>query len=74
MTCLQKNSSTSTPCRDLSKKYLDCRMEKWVSESFSIYLLIIRRGSMERDDWKNLGMANLETAATVKADENLTKS
>ncbi|KAJ7169495.1 hypothetical protein C8R46DRAFT_1217188 [Mycena filopes] len=38
--CLRDNSSTSSPCRLLSKNYLDCRMTK---------------GLMERDDWKNLG-------------------
>ncbi|KAK7061771.1 hypothetical protein R3P38DRAFT_3383912 [Favolaschia claudopus] len=40
MACLRGNSSTSSPCRPLSKDYLDCRMNK---------------GLMERDDWKNLG-------------------
>ncbi|KAJ7042630.1 hypothetical protein C8F04DRAFT_945551 [Mycena alexandri] len=40
MTCLRANSSTSSPCRLLSKDYLDCRMNK---------------GLMERDEWKNLG-------------------
>jgi hypothetical protein len=28
MDCLRRNSSTSTPCRVLSKDYLDCRMQK----------------------------------------------
>jgi cytochrome c oxidase assembly protein subunit 19 len=28
MACLKENSSTSTPCRDLSRDYLDCRMNK----------------------------------------------
>ncbi|KAF8168245.1 hypothetical protein B0H34DRAFT_52579 [Crassisporium funariophilum] len=30
MTCLKENSSTSSPCRNLSKEYLDCRMSKCV--------------------------------------------
>ncbi|KAJ7081974.1 hypothetical protein C8R43DRAFT_338526 [Mycena crocata] len=46
MSCLRDNSSTSSPCRLLSKDYLDCRMNK---------------GLMERDDWKNLGFENKET-------------
>ncbi|KAG2754499.1 hypothetical protein CY34DRAFT_69237 [Suillus luteus UH-Slu-Lm8-n1] len=45
MACLRKNSSESTPCRIMSKQYLDCRMTK---------------GLMERDEWRNLGLANLE--------------
>ncbi|KAF8078315.1 hypothetical protein FPV67DRAFT_1663067 [Lyophyllum atratum] len=45
MNCLRQNESTSTLCRELSKNYLDCRMQK---------------GLMERDEWKNLGMANLD--------------
>ncbi|KAF8225826.1 hypothetical protein L208DRAFT_1304799 [Tricholoma matsutake] len=44
MKCLHESSSTSSHCRDLSKEYLDCRMQK---------------GLMERDDWKNLGLANV---------------
>ncbi|KAG1755045.1 uncharacterized protein EDB91DRAFT_1042938 [Suillus paluster] len=49
MNCLRKNSSESTPCRVMSKQYLDCRMNK---------------GLMEHDDWKNLGLANLEGDST----------
>ncbi|KAF9229546.1 hypothetical protein BS17DRAFT_27121 [Gyrodon lividus] len=45
MDCLKKNSSTSTPCRIFSKQYLECRMSK---------------GLMERDDFKNLGLSNVE--------------
>ncbi|KAJ8595241.1 hypothetical protein M405DRAFT_783496 [Rhizopogon salebrosus TDB-379] len=49
MDCLRKNSSASTPCRVVSKQYLDCRMTK---------------GLMERDEWKNLGLTNLEGDST----------
>ncbi|KAF5377640.1 hypothetical protein D9615_005122 [Tricholomella constricta] len=45
MNCMRENQSTSTLCRELSKDYLECRMQK---------------GLMERDEWKNLGMANLD--------------
>ncbi|KAI9572755.1 hypothetical protein HD554DRAFT_1989183, partial [Boletus coccyginus] len=45
MACLKKNSSTSTPCRSSSKQYLECRMSK---------------GLMERDDFKNLGLGNVD--------------
>ncbi|KAK1229812.1 Cytochrome c oxidase assembly protein cox19 [Marasmius sp. AFHP31] len=45
MNCLRNNSSTSSACRDLSRDYLDCRMQK---------------GLMERDEWKNLGLANVD--------------
>ncbi|TEB35105.1 hypothetical protein FA13DRAFT_1441122 [Coprinellus micaceus] len=44
MNCLKENGSTSSPCRVLSREYLDCRMQK---------------GLMERDDFENLGLANL---------------
>ncbi|KZP32262.1 hypothetical protein FIBSPDRAFT_1036905 [Athelia psychrophila] len=49
MTCLRQNGSTSTPCRVLSKEYLNCRMN---------------HGLMERDEWKNLGLSNLQQAET----------
>ncbi|XP_006454724.1 hypothetical protein AGABI2DRAFT_133403 [Agaricus bisporus var. bisporus H97] len=45
MKCLKENSSTSTPCRALSRSYLDCRM---------------RKGLMERDDWSNLGLDKVD--------------
>ncbi|KAH6917437.1 hypothetical protein BKA70DRAFT_1252162 [Coprinopsis sp. MPI-PUGE-AT-0042] len=48
MKCLRENGSTSSPCRSLSRDYLDCRMQ---------------RGLMEKDDFKNLGLANLPTDA-----------
>ncbi|KAJ7596633.1 hypothetical protein C8J56DRAFT_917922 [Mycena floridula] len=50
MTCLRKNQSCSTPCRDLSKDYLNCRMNK---------------GLMERDDWKNLGLGEVKSKDTA---------
>lgn len=31
MNCLKDNSNNSTPCRGLSKQYLDCRMDKYVA-------------------------------------------
>ncbi|PCH33295.1 hypothetical protein WOLCODRAFT_86679 [Wolfiporia cocos MD-104 SS10] len=43
--CLRKNASNSTPCRHLNRDYLDCRMN---------------RGLMGRDEWKNLGLSNLQ--------------
>jgi len=47
MVCLKENSGISTPCRSLSRSYLECRMNKDL---------------MEKDDWKNLGLANLDNA------------
>ncbi|KAG6910556.1 hypothetical protein DXG01_009506 [Tephrocybe rancida] len=44
MKCMRENESTSTLCREMSRNYLECRMTK---------------GLMERDEWGNLGMANL---------------
>jgi len=55
MNCLRQHSSTSTPCRVLSKDYLDCRMNN---------------GLMERDEWKNLGLANLEENGTSKVEND----
>ncbi|KAF8350182.1 hypothetical protein F5887DRAFT_877536 [Amanita rubescens] len=45
MDCLRRNSGQSTPCRAFSKDYLNCRMEK---------------GLMERDNWGNLGLGNVQ--------------
>jgi len=56
MNCLRQNSSTSSSCRVLSKEYLDCRMNK---------------GLMERDDWKNLGLANLDKQGPVASSETV---
>ncbi|KAF8575729.1 hypothetical protein K439DRAFT_1369105 [Ramaria rubella] len=44
MSCLQKNFNNSAECRVESKEYLECRMS---------------RGLMQRDNWKNLGMADV---------------
>ncbi|KAF9817437.1 hypothetical protein IEO21_03394 [Rhodonia placenta] len=46
--CLRKNSSNSTPCRLLNREYLECRMS---------------RGLMERDQWRNLGLAGVEKSS-----------
>ncbi|KIY46377.1 hypothetical protein FISHEDRAFT_47367 [Fistulina hepatica ATCC 64428] len=45
MQCLQTHSNDSTPCRALTREYLDCRMKK---------------GLMQRDDWKNLGLDKVQ--------------
>ncbi|KAF8482135.1 hypothetical protein DFH94DRAFT_628182 [Russula ochroleuca] len=42
--CLKRNSSASSECRHLNRDYLNCRMQN---------------GLMEKDEWKNLGLANL---------------
>ncbi|CAL1696217.1 unnamed protein product [Somion occarium] len=56
--CLRKNGSNSTPCRHLNRDYLDCRM---------------KNGLMDRDDWRNLGLSNLQgdpaTAVTKDKDK-----
>ncbi|KAF9481719.1 hypothetical protein BDN70DRAFT_514317 [Pholiota conissans] len=54
MACLKQSESTSTPCRSLSKDYLDCRMNK---------------GLMEKDEWVNLGLANLDKNSSKSTDE-----
>ncbi|VDN50895.1 unnamed protein product [Dracunculus medinensis] len=41
--CLNKKENLSHECRDLSRVYLQCRMDN---------------GLMERDDWRNLGFHN----------------
>ncbi|TFK57579.1 hypothetical protein OE88DRAFT_1651384, partial [Heliocybe sulcata] len=43
--CLRNNANSSTPCRHLNKAYLECRMNK---------------GLMQRDEWKNLGLSNVD--------------
>ncbi|KAH9836516.1 uncharacterized protein C8Q71DRAFT_835013 [Rhodofomes roseus] len=52
--CLRKNASNSTPCRHLNRDYLDCRMN---------------RGLMDRDEWKNLGMSNVDSKASATKDD-----
>ncbi|EAU93187.1 COX19 [Coprinopsis cinerea okayama7 len=50
MKCLRENGNDSSPCRTLTRDYLDCRMQK---------------GLMEKDEWKNLGLANLKGDKTA---------
>lgn len=70
MECLQKNGSASAPCRALSKEYLECRMQKYVILVFSGFKGgdLDHRGLMERDEWKNLGMANVGDCACERSD------
>ncbi|KAJ3718455.1 hypothetical protein C8R42DRAFT_697521 [Lentinula raphanica] len=53
MNCLKNNSSTSTACRDLSKEYLHCRMN---------------RGLMQPEGWDSLGLANVGKSAASSND------
>ncbi|KDQ14912.1 hypothetical protein BOTBODRAFT_32278 [Botryobasidium botryosum FD-172 SS1] len=48
--CLRSNGNDNGKCRELSKAYLDCRMN---------------RGLMERDEWKNLGFADTPATGAV---------
>ncbi|KAI0257341.1 hypothetical protein BJV78DRAFT_1115527 [Lactifluus subvellereus] len=43
--CLNSNSSASSECRHLNRDYLNCRMQN---------------GLMEKDQWKNLGLADVK--------------
>lgn len=43
--CLSSNNFLNEPCREASKEYLECRMEK---------------GLMAREDWEVLGYKDLE--------------
>ncbi|KZV92502.1 hypothetical protein EXIGLDRAFT_768943 [Exidia glandulosa HHB12029] len=43
MKCLQSHGNSSIPCRVESGQYLECRMN----------------GLMERDEWRNLGLADV---------------
>ncbi|KAF9511975.1 hypothetical protein BS47DRAFT_1298345 [Hydnum rufescens UP504] len=45
--CLREHKNSNSQCRSLSKDYLECRMS---------------RGLMERDDWKNLGLADVDSS------------
>ncbi|KIK71422.1 hypothetical protein GYMLUDRAFT_334334 [Collybiopsis luxurians FD-317 M1] len=45
MNCLKNNANTSEACRDLTKQYLDCRMQK---------------GLMQREGWASLGLENVD--------------
>ena len=63
--CLKSHESASTPCRALSKTYLDCRMNKLVHLPFYIRLLTIElyRGLMEKDNWHNLGLDSVDASS-----------
>ena len=85
MDCLEKNSGNSTQCRELSKDYLQCRMNKYVLSfsptpifvgflakldldgSFFVKKKKKKSGLMEKDEWKNLGLANLDRNKTAAA-------
>lgn len=77
MKCLRENSSTSSPCRDLSRDYLDCRMQKYVAPIDLSQLLVhpVLRGLMEKDEWKNLGLDGVDkNSATSPAPGKSPKS
>ena len=42
--CLKANRAVLTPCRELAKRYFECRMQS---------------GLMASDDWNNLGFGDL---------------
>lgn len=71
MNCLRGHGNTSTDCRDLSKNYLECRMQKFVviSRFFFPPEVVtsenLSRGLMERDDWRNLGLSNVDTKGST---------
>jgi cytochrome c oxidase assembly protein subunit 19 len=44
MICLRENSNQSSECRQLSKEYLDCRMQKQL---------------MVREEWNKLGFGDI---------------
>ena len=46
MICLRESNNQNTNCRNQSKDYLDCRMEKQL---------------MKREDWSKLGFGDLNT-------------
>ncbi|PWN29122.1 hypothetical protein BDZ90DRAFT_206332, partial [Jaminaea rosea] len=52
MRCMKENRQDNGKCRHLSRRYLECRMEK---------------GLMEKDEMKNLGFQGNEEPASVKA-------
>jgi cytochrome c oxidase assembly protein subunit 19 len=58
--CLNRNSSASSECRHLNRDYLDCRMQKCVVSKTIGYMLTLSSGLMEKDEWKNLGLADVK--------------
>ncbi|EJD55196.1 hypothetical protein AURDEDRAFT_49678 [Auricularia subglabra TFB-10046 SS5] len=55
MSCLKEHGNSSIPCRVESAQYLDCRMNK---------------GLMERDEWRNLGLADVMAKKDASAATN----
>jgi cytochrome c oxidase assembly protein subunit 19 len=59
--CLNRNSSASSECRHSNKDYLNCRMQKYAFISHMIKcMLTFSSGLMEKDEWKNLGLADVK--------------
>ena len=48
MRCLQENKNNNTPCRDVAKEYLGCRMDNEL---------------MTREEWSKLGFSEEKQAA-----------
>ncbi|GAQ82352.1 hypothetical protein KFL_001090010 [Klebsormidium nitens] len=49
MACLKEHGSQSEPCRELSKTYLQCRMERNLMAKQDLEELGFREGSNERE-------------------------
>jgi len=57
--CLSENAHQAEPCRDLAKKYLECRMDKQL---------------MAPQDLKDLGFSDKSETPTGKRDDDAKKS
>ena len=55
MDCLRKNNMDNSKCRELSRAYLQCRMEN---------------NLMLKEDWKSLGYNDADTSQTDPQNQN----
>ncbi|GAA96129.1 uncharacterized protein L969DRAFT_83996 [Mixia osmundae IAM 14324] len=53
--CLKTHKNENSKCRHLSKSYLNCRME---------------HGLMERDEWENFGLQDVDAAPKTMAGQS----
>ena len=67
--CLKTSRGDNKPCRIHSKRYLACRMDRCV-DGDDVRLADSGSGLMEKDDWANLGYADVTDAENPDTDRN----
>ena len=68
LACLKTSRGDNKPCRIHSKRYLACRMDRHVDNADRP--ADRRSGLMEKDDWANLGYADVRDTENPDTDRN----